>query len=147
MTSNVSKSTDQNSVAKLAFSWISLGAVFSGLSVVLGAFGAHSLKAQLSEQQLATFHTATQYLGYHGLAILLVGILALQAGEAGGKTLKKVAVWFTVGIALFCGSLYVLALGGPRFFGPVTPFGGLCFIIGWFTLAATMFKLGKSKSG
>ena len=55
--------------------WISLGAVFGGLSVMLGAFGAHSLKEHLTEQKLATFQTGTQYMGYHALALVLVGIL------------------------------------------------------------------------
>lgn len=124
--------------------WISLGAAFAGISIVLGAFGAHSLKAHLTEQKLATFHTATVYLGYHGLALILVGILVLQLGEPARKALKKVGIFFTAGIALFSGSLYALTFDGPRFFGPITPLGGLCFIIGWFLLAIWAIKAQKS---
>jgi uncharacterized membrane protein YgdD (TMEM256/DUF423 family) len=125
--------------------WISLGAVFGGLSVMLGAFGAHSLKDLLTEQKLATFQTGTQYMGYHALALILVGILVLNFGETGKQRLKKVGIFFTTGIVLFSGSLYALAFDGPRFFGPVTPLGGLSFMIGWFTLAVVIAKLIKAK--
>ncbi len=125
--------------------WISLGASFGGLSVMLGAFGAHSLKEHLTEQKLATFQTGTQYMGYHALALILVGILVLNFGESGKQRLKKVGIFFTTGIFLFSGSLYALAFDGPRFFGPVTPLGGLSFMIGWFTLAVVVAKLLKAK--
>jgi len=126
--------------------WISLGAGFGGLSVLLGAFGAHSLKDHLTEQKLATFQTGTQYMGYHALALILVGILVLVLGEPGKQALKKVGIFFTTGIVLFSGSLYALAFDGPRFFGPVTPLGGLSFMIGWFTLAVVVAKLLKAKT-
>jgi len=126
--------------------WISLGAGFGGLSVLLGAFGAHSLKDLLTEQKLATFQTGTQYMGYHALALILVGLLVLNFGEPGKQALKKVGIFFTTGIFLFSGSLYALAFDGPRFFGPVTPFGGLFFMIGWFTLAVVVAKFLKAKS-
>jgi uncharacterized membrane protein YgdD (TMEM256/DUF423 family) len=125
--------------------WISLGASFGGLSVLLGAFGAHSLKDLLTEQKLATFQTGTQYMGYHALALILVGILVQNFGETGKQRLKKVGIFFTTGIVLFSGSLYALAFDGPRFFGPVTPLGGLSFMIGWFTLAVVSAKLLKEK--
>jgi len=112
---------------------------------MLGALGAHSLKARLAEKQLATFHTATHYLGYHALGLIFLGILCVALGPEATRALKKVGIFFTAGIFMFSGSLYILALGGPRFFGPVTPFGGLAFMIGWFTLAWTAFKL-SSKS-
>lgn len=126
--------------------WISLGAGLGGLSVMLGAFGAHSLKNRLTEKNLATFHTATDYLAYHALALILVGILVLILGEPGAKALKKTGIFFTIGIALFSGSLYALAFDGPRFFGPVTPFGGLFFMIGWFTLMVVVVKLLKAQN-
>lgn len=123
--------------------WVSLGAAFGGLSVMLGAFGAHGLKNVLSEQKLSAFHTATQYMGYHGLALVLVGILCIQLGEEGARSLKKIGMLFTAGIVMFSGSIYALTFGGPRFFGPLTPLGGLCFMIGWFTLAAIGYKSFK----
>ena len=126
--------------------WISLGAVLGGVSVVLGAMGAHSLKDRLIEQKLAVFQTATHYMGYHALALILVGILVLQLGESGGKALNKVGILFTVGIVLFTGSIYVLTFDGPRFFGPLTPLGGLSFIVGWFLLAWTVVKHSRAKN-
>ena len=122
--------------------WVSLGAFLGGLGVVLGAFGAHSLKNRLTEQKLTAFHTATEYLVIHSLALILVGILAAQMGNADPhfKKLNRVGLFFVAGILLFSGSLYVLTFGGPKFFGPITPIGGLSFIIGWFTLAFTYLK-------
>ena len=70
--------------------WIGLGGLFGGFSVILGAFGAHSLKDQLPAQKLAAFQTATQYMATHGLALLLVGALSIQLGERYEAKLKKV---------------------------------------------------------
>jgi uncharacterized membrane protein YgdD (TMEM256/DUF423 family) len=72
-----------------------------------------------------------------------VGILALQS-ERLTQSLKKVVMFFIAGIAMFSGSLYALAFDGPRLFGPITPLGGLCFMIAWFTLAVTVLKFKKS---
>ncbi len=118
--------------------YIAIGALLGGLSVLLGAFGAHSLKAVLTEKSLATFSTATQYMMYHSLALLAIGVLSLQEGHR--EKVKTPAKFFMAGILLFSGSLYALALGGPKIFGPITPLGGLCFMIGWFTLSAAYFK-------
>lgn len=120
--------------------WIPLGAVLGGLGVIIGAFGAHSLKDRLTEQKLAAFHTATQYQFFHSLALILVGALALQLGEPFAKKLNLAGSFFTAGILFFCGSVYALSLGGPRFLGPVTPLGGLSFMAGWFTLAFAFLK-------
>ena len=122
--------------------WVSLGALLGGLGVILGAFAAHSLKDKLTEQKLAIFHTATQYLVTHSLALILVGVLASQLNNANPriKKLNRVGIFFTVGIILFSGSLYALTFGGPRFLGPITPIGGLSFIFGWFTIAFTYLK-------
>ncbi len=123
--------------------WVSLGAGLAGLSVMLGAFGAHSLKAQLTEKKLATFHTATDYLGYHALALISIGILMLVLDEDIRAKLKLSARWISAGIVLFSGSLYGLAFDGPGFFGPLTPLGGLGFMVGWFTLAYSLFKYSR----
>ncbi len=135
--------SNTNSRPTTAYNWIALGSILCGLRVMLGAFGAHSLKEHLTEKNLATFHTATDYLGVHGLAILLVGILALQS-ERLAKSLKKVVIFFIAGILMFTGSLYALAFDGPRIFGPITPLGGLCFMIAWFTLAVMALKFKKT---
>ena len=126
--------------------WISTGAIFSGLSVTLGAMGAHSLKNILTEKNLSAFQTATDYMGYHGLALILVGIVSLQLNESGAKALKKVGILFTLGILMFSGSIYVLISDGPRIFGPITPLGGLCFMLGWFIFAGVVIKYFKKNS-
>jgi uncharacterized membrane protein YgdD (TMEM256/DUF423 family) len=114
---------------------LAAGAIFGGISVMLGAMGAHSLKNVLTEKKLSAFQTATEYMGYHGIALILVGIVCLQLPENGSKALKKVGILFTMGILMFSGSLYVLIFDGPSAFGPITPLGVLCFITGWFILA------------
>ena len=124
--------------------WVSIGAIFSGLSVMLGAMGAHSLKNVLTEKKLSAFQTATEYMGYHGLALILVGIICFQLPENGSKALKKVGILFTVGILMFSGSIYILAFDGPRLFGPITPIGGLCFMVGWFIFARVIYKHYKN---
>ena len=88
--------------------WILIGAIFSGLSVMLGAMGAHSLKNILSEKNLSAFQTATEYMGYHGIALILVGIICFQLSESGAKALKKVGILFTAGTVMFSGSIYIL---------------------------------------
>ena len=110
---------------------------------MLGAFGAHSLKAQLTEKKLATFHTATDYLGYHALALMAIGILMYTLNEKIVPKLQRSSYWISSGILLFSGSLYGLVFDGPRFLGPITPLGGLCFMIGWFTMALTLSKAKK----
>lgn len=108
------------------------GALFGASGVMLGAFGAHGLRAVLDARALAVWETAVLYQLIHALALLLVGLLARVAPEAG---LRLPGAAFGVGILLFSGSLYVLALGGPTLLGPVTPLGGVCFIVGWLGLA------------
>jgi uncharacterized membrane protein YgdD (TMEM256/DUF423 family) len=120
--------------------WASLGGGLAGLSIMLGAFGAHSLKARLTEKKLATFHTATDYLGYHALGLILIGILIYLLHRDTARKLNRSAIWISVGMVFFCGSLYGLVFDGPRFLGPITPLGGLCFMIGWFTATAALFK-------
>jgi len=120
--------------------WIKLGAILGGLSVMIGAFGTHSLKARLAEKSLQTFHTAQSYQFMHSLALVLVGLLVLKVGEENSKKLNRAGWFFVAGIAMFSGSLYTLALGGPRWLGPITPLGGLCFMIGWFLLAFALPK-------
>ena len=120
--------------------WIKLGGILGGLSVMLGAFGAHSLKERLTEKSLATFQTGVQYQFMHSIALILVGLLMLSLGEESNKRLNRSGWFFAIGILLFSGSLNSLALGGPRWLGPVTPLGGLSFMIGWVLLAFSLPK-------
>lgn len=108
--------------------WLSLAAVNGALAVAAGAFAAHGLKGSLSADMLETFKTGAQYHLSHALAM---GLAALVPGVWAGR-----AAWlFLIGIVLFSGSLYLLALTGVRSIGVVTPFGGVAFITGWLCLA------------
>jgi uncharacterized membrane protein YgdD (TMEM256/DUF423 family) len=115
--------------------WLLLGAASGAVGVMLGAFGAHALKARLAESALQTWHTAVSYQFTHAFALIAVGLWLRLAPGATDRVLGFAGGAFAAGILLFSGSLYVLALGGPRWLGPVTPVGGIAFIAGWSALA------------
>ncbi len=106
----------------------------SGMAaVILGAFGAHGLKGKLSDSLMSAFNTGVEYHFYHTLALLAVAMM-IQFWMS--KTFLWVSAYlFLAGILFFSGSLYGLALGAPRWFGPITPLGGLLFILAWGNLA------------
>jgi uncharacterized membrane protein YgdD (TMEM256/DUF423 family) len=109
-----------------------LGALIAGLAVAAGAFGAHALKGHLSPDEQAIFETGARYQMYHGLALLATAWL--HSRWPSGAT--RAAGWlFVIGVALFSGSLYALALTGTRGFGAITPLGGLAFLVAWGLLA------------
>ena len=111
--------------------WITVASILGALGVALGAFGAHALAERLDGGQLQTWSTAVEYHLLHAVALF-----ALAAwGSATGRSIQPAAAFFTGGVLAFSGSLYVLALGGPRWLGPITPLGGLCFLAGWISLA------------
>lgn len=114
-------------------------AISGALGVILGAFGAHALKSTLTAAQLQTWQTAVQYQFIHVLALLLCAIIIRQWGAS--IALSSAAVAFAIGIIFFSGSLYWLALGGPKWLGPITPLGGLAFIVGWLSLAFAALKI------
>ena len=109
------------------------GALAAGLAVVMGAFGAHLLKARLGAELGAGYRTAVDYHFYHALGLLAVGLAA--ARDPASRALRWSGVLLATGIVLFSGSLYLLSLGGPGWLGPVTPLGGLAFLAGWALLA------------
>jgi uncharacterized membrane protein YgdD (TMEM256/DUF423 family) len=115
-------------------------AAFSGmLSVAIGAFGAHALRARLDDYALRVFETGVQYQFYHALGLFGVALLLLRFP---GNTLLQSSAWlFVLGSVLFSGSLYLLAISGVRWLGAVTPLGGLAFIAGWVCLGAAAWKL------
>lgn len=117
--------------------FIFIAAVNGLVAVALGAFGAHALKAKLTPTLLAVWQTAVQYHFYHVFALLIVALLLKSLNNA---YLHWSGIVFTLGLLLFCGSLYALALGGPKWLGPITPLGGLFFMIGWGLLAAGALK-------
>jgi uncharacterized membrane protein YgdD (TMEM256/DUF423 family) len=116
--------------------FVTLGALAAALGVALGAFGAHALKARLSADMLAVWQTAVQYHLWHALGLVAIGLLAQHLPAS---VPVRVAGWLMlVGIVLFSGSLYALALSGTRWLGAITPFGGACFILGWLVLAVAL---------
>ena len=106
--------------------WFATGAAFCGLGVLLGAFGAHGLRARLTPEMLAVFETGVRYQLIHALGLLAVA----WAAARWPSTLVAVAGWLFVS-----GSLYGLSITGTRWLGAVTPIGGLCLTIGWLVLA------------
>ncbi len=114
-----------------------IGALLAAIAVVLGAFGAHALQERLSERALATWDTGVQYHFIHALALLLLA--ALWSHLASGWATAS-AVAFVLGILLFAGSLYALALGAPRVLGAIAPLGGTAFILGWLGLAIAAWR-------
>jgi len=111
---------------------IAIAALFGAAAVLLGAFGAHALRDTLDERALAIWHTAVEYQFWHALALLATGALARHRED---RPLRLAAFAFAAGIAVFCTSLYALALGAPRWIGAITPLGGIAFIAGWLALA------------
>ena len=117
-----------------------VGVFFAATAVILGAFGAHSLKAVLSPEHLQTFETGVRYQFYHAFALIIVFLLAQHLPLSSQRFLRWSAWCFAVGICLFSGSIYVLACRDLLPFsvywvGPFTPFGGAFFIGGWGLLA------------
>ena len=109
-----------------------------GLSVGIGAFGAHALRATLEAGgRLETFETAVKYQFYHTLALLAIGILMYHLPN---KQLGYAAISMVVGIVIFSGSLYVLCLTGVRWWGAVTPLGGVALIVGWGLLFLGIYR-------
>jgi uncharacterized membrane protein YgdD (TMEM256/DUF423 family) len=118
--------------------WLTLAAVMGALSVLCGAFAAHGLAGRLPPQALSVFDTGARYQMYHALAMGLC-VFAMR-GEA-QRPARISAILFLVGILLFSGSLYLLALTGITALGFVTPLGGLCFLGGWGALAWAASRL------
>lgn len=119
------------------------------LAVILGAFGAHALANKLSESQLNTYQTGIQYHYYHTITLLIV----VMASRLYSKPiwLYRGAVFFILGILCFSGSIYLLACkellsleSWTKVIGPITPIGGLFFILGWSTIIIHAFQDSKS---
>ena len=107
------------------------GALHALVSVACGAFGAHGLRARLSERMLANWETAARYQMYHALGLLAVAWLATEKGDVANP-----AGWaMLTGIVLFSGSLYAMTLTGVTRLGAITPLGGVGFLVGWALLA------------
>ncbi|MGB0929663.1 MAG: DUF423 domain-containing protein [Chitinophagales bacterium] len=124
---------------------IIIGCLLAALAVIFGAFGAHGLKARISPEHLQVFETGVKYQFYHTFAIIMTALLLEKFSHA---FTTYAAYCFIVGIVLFSGSLYLLAtrallgIENLSLIGPMTPIGGLFFIVGWVLLAVSVFKNG-----
>jgi len=113
------------------------GALLMALGVLLGAFGAHALKASLSADMLDVYKTGVEYQFYHSLGLLLIGLIGYQIKS---KWLNWSGLLLIIGIILFSGSLYALSISGIKILGVITPIGGLSFVAGWICLAVGILK-------
>lgn len=114
------------------------GAVLGLLAVMAGAFGAHGLRQVVDSRGLEVFQTAVTYQMYHAIGLILLGILSAVGLRR--RILSMAAGFFLAGIVLFSGSLYLLVLTDIRWVGPVTPLGGLCFMVGWVLVAVAALR-------
>ncbi len=121
---------------------IIIASIFGILAVILGAFGAHGLKRVITAAELDTWHTAVQYQFYHTLALLFLATFSRFRSRA----INAASWFFTIGILLFSGSLYLLSakdllnITNVGILGPITPIGGLFFILGWVSLLVATIK-------
>ncbi len=126
--------------------FLKAGAIIGALSVALGAFAAHKLKEMVDPEAVAIFETGVRYQFYHVFALLAVGILYLNFKS---RSLKWAGILFIAGIILFSGSLYLLTyihasdIEGMKWVGPITPLGGVCFIVGWILLFVAVASTNK----
>ena len=123
--------------------WAGIGAGALCLAVMLGAFGAHGLRDRLDAYSLGVYERAVFYHFIHALGIVITPLF-VRSGMLSAAAGNRVACLLVIGIVLFSGSLYVLAISGARMLGAVTPFGGLAFIVAWGLLAAGLFRAGKA---
>jgi uncharacterized membrane protein YgdD (TMEM256/DUF423 family) len=114
--------------------WSAIGAIFLGLAVMLGAFGAHGLRARLDAYSMDVYEKAVFYHFIHALGLLIVPMLA-KTGMTSETGSSRVCWLLIAGILIFSGSLYTLAISGVRTLGAITPFGGVAFIAAWGLLA------------
>ena len=112
--------------------WLLIASIAGFLGVAGGAFGAHGLRGRISDARLANFETGTRYLLVHAVALLVVGVLSSRQGA---PPLTAVGWCFSVGMLIFTGTLWILALTNMRWLGAVTPVGGTALIAGWVLLA------------
>ena len=119
-----------------------LGSLLAGIGVAAGAFGAHGLSGRLSPAALATYEKGVHYQLFHALALIAVGLLALQHPSWA----IQLAGWaFLIGIGLFSGGLYAWVLSGFRPLVHIVPIGGVSFLVGWTALAIAAWLAGGNK--
>lgn len=114
--------------------WLIISAVSGFTAVAIGAFGAHGLKETLSPQMLDVYKTGVLYQLIHSVVLLALALTTIL------RT-KLQSIFFLLGIVLFSFSLYIYSTSGITFFAMITPFGGLCFLIGWLLIIYEAIKL------
>ena len=117
--------------------WLIAGALMAGFSVLIGAFGAHGLKSKITPLDLEVFEIGVRYQMYHALGLILIGIIGYHLPH---DLLNIPAYLLFSGTLIFSGSLYILVLTNIRWFGALTPLGGMCLILGWFLLSLNLFR-------
>jgi uncharacterized membrane protein YgdD (TMEM256/DUF423 family) len=122
--------------------WLFIAAIMGGSAVLFAAFGEHALTGRLEPHSVATFATGARYQLFHALAM---GLAALAARGPARSRAQSAAFLFGIGIVLFSGSLYGLALTGIRVLGFITPLGGVALIAGWVLLALAALKMEKTE--
>jgi uncharacterized membrane protein YgdD (TMEM256/DUF423 family) len=120
--------------------FVAAGALLAALAIGLGAFGAHALKGMLDAQQAGWFETAARYHLIHGVGLVAVGLAAQQFN---GRALRIAGWSMLLGTLIFSGTLYAMALGAPRWFGAITPIGGVALITAWLSLALSAVSSKK----
>lgn len=120
---------------------ISLGAFLLALGIMAGAFGAHVLERKLDRDLFAVYQTAAWYHVVHAFALIVIPLL-FRGAFLSERCAKRIAILILVGIILFSGSLYLLALTGIRGLGAVTPFGGSAWILAWLWLSFEAYNGG-----
>ena len=125
----------------MRLTWATIAGLLGALGVALGAFGAHGLRERLTPELLTIYEVGVRYHMYHALAILAVALAIPHAGD--GRWLKSACAAWALGIVIFSGSLYALALTNLRWLGAITPIGGVAFIAGWCALAAAGSRANK----
>src|SRR5581483_7810737 len=123
--------------------WTAVGAALMALAVGIGAFGAHGLRDRLDAYSMTVYEKAVFYHFIHALGILLVALLARTSAITPAAQ-TRVAWLLLIGIIVFSGSLYALAVTGVRMLGAITPIGGLAFIIGWLVLVYDALRVQRS---
>lgn len=120
---------------------LSITAILGFIAILLGAFGAHALKEKLGIEQLKSFETGVKYQMYHVIVLLFVNTYS----QFSNKIKKTISIFFFMGILFFSGSIYLLTTTtiATKILGPITPLGGLFFMIGWLLLAYHFIKKKK----
>ena len=117
--------------------YIIIASLFAALAILFGAFGSHALKERLSAQSLEVYDIATRYLMFNSLGIFLIALLGFQLPK---ESLEIPVIMMIVGISIFSGSLYLIAMLDFKKLGMVTPIGGLLLIVSWLLLAYNTYK-------